>query len=75
MTPEQFGQRLADIGWTVGTFAQRLGCTLALAQDWRWGSKPMPPEVEDWINRLATLHRFNPPPSGSFVTKRRMVAA
>lgn len=74
MTPEKFAAELAAIGWTIGTFARVLGCTMALAQDWRWGSKPIPPEVEDWVSRLATLHRFNPAPSGSFVTKRRIAA-
>lgn len=63
MTPNKFVKCLDAIGWSKMHLAEQLGVSEIRARRWSTGASPIPELVEDWLERLAALHRKNPPPN------------
>ncbi len=53
MTPDEFRDLLALLGWTQGDAARILNRDFALVRRWASGKKAVPDEVAEALRRLA----------------------
>lgn len=63
MTPTEFADHLAAIGWTRASLAGRLGCDEKLCRRWASGHAPIPPAVGAWLARVAFAVGKHPAPT------------
>ena len=62
MTPERFQECLDLIGWSQRSLVDRLGMSQTTMRRWAEGSYPVPRDVAQWLERLATAHARYPAP-------------
>jgi DNA-binding transcriptional regulator YdaS (Cro superfamily) len=62
MTPRAFRAALSTIGWTQRGLADRLGVHETRVRRWVSGVYPIPENVAEWLQRLATEVEKHPLP-------------
>lgn len=64
MTPTEYRAALESIGWTQRGLAERLGIHETRTRRWATGQYKIPPNVAEWLQRLAAAHEAAPWPEG-----------
>ena len=64
MTPSRLRQCLEALGWSQRGLADKLGVHETRARRWARGSLEVPPEVAEWLDKLALTHEAHPMPIG-----------
>lgn len=62
MSPEDFSDALAAIGWSMNETARRLGCNHVMVQRWAGGLAEVPPSIAYWLLELVEFHSQHPAP-------------
>jgi hypothetical protein len=62
MNPERLNDRLAVIGWPAREVARRLSTSSNRVLRWATGEYPVPDDVADWIETIATAIETTPLP-------------
>lgn len=63
MTPDHLRLCLQALHWTQRSLALVLGVSDRQVRRWSSGECPAPEDVAEWLQRLATVHARNPPPT------------
>lgn len=62
MTPARLRECLDLLGWSQRELANQIGLHETRTRRWASGRYPVPPPVEQWLERLVACHAANPPP-------------
>lgn len=62
MTPQRMEQIREMVGWSSRTLATRFGYGPTAGYEWEKGRAAIPPEVADWLEKIAKWWAKNPPP-------------
>lgn len=65
MTPAtRLHAALTALRWSGRSLAIHIGLNERTVRRWHAGTSPLPPNILQWLERLATFHNQNPPPAG-----------
>lgn len=64
MTPTRLRECLEALGWSQRGLADKLGVHETRARRWARGTLEVPPEVAEWLDKLARTHEAYPMPIG-----------
>jgi transcriptional regulator with XRE-family HTH domain len=64
MTPAEFSDALAALGWSRRHLAEQLGCDTGLANRWAAGRAAIPPRIARWLMLLVKDHERRGKPDG-----------
>ena len=64
MTPDRLRTCLDLIGWSQRQLAGILAIQFSSVQRWANGQTAIPPQVAEWLERVAATHEQNPLPEG-----------
>lgn len=59
MTPEQFDQALAELGWKAIDFTRKAGLVPNTAWRWRKGLSPIPEWVPEYLGAMLEIQRLH----------------
>lgn len=62
MTPSQFTEALATIGWSQRHLAELLRCDTNLPTRWASGRATVPKPIAAWLGDIARYHERHPAP-------------
>ena len=62
MTPVRLRECLALLHWSQRGLADMLNYSEGTVRGWARGARAVPPEVADWLERLAAVHASHPRP-------------
>ena len=59
MTPEEFDQALAELGWKAVDFTRKTGLVPNTAWRWRKGTTPIPAWVGEYLGAVLEIQRLH----------------
>lgn len=62
MSADELRDCIATLGWTLRGLGIQLGVGESRMRRWASGLYPVPPELAEWLERLAAAHKALPPP-------------
>jgi ribosome-binding protein aMBF1 (putative translation factor) len=63
MSPSQLREALAMLRWSQRGLADALECDDRMVRRWASGDASIPPDVSEWLARMADFAQANPPPT------------
>lgn len=64
MSPDRLRDVLSLLRWSQRGLAEALTCDDRLVRRWASGDATVPPDVIEWLERLAAAHAALPAPTG-----------
>jgi DNA-binding transcriptional regulator YiaG len=62
MSPSRLADVLATLGWSAAELARRLNVSERTVRRWGRGDQPIPPQIDQWLEQMATYMQGAPPP-------------